>query len=158
MGSDPQSYLEYLDKHCDCAASRAEKGYLAEIHELREKLSKSQSEREKELQVLIDGTKGVIRGLYSERALLIAFLSSIFESTLEEPADKEEGFRFCLYMKTQFGQVSWHVADRDLHYFSHVPRDQGVKWDGHDSAEKEIRIEKCIAWLKERNAILCQKV
>lgn len=66
---------------------------------------------------------------YTERAHLVAFVASLYPSSLER-TDPSPGFEWVLYVDTPQGQLSWHIADEDLSLFPHVTREAGRTWDG----------------------------
>lgn len=47
-----------------------------------------------------------------------------------------------IYVVTPHGQVSWHVHDSEVEWFSFLPRRETPGWDGHTSVEKYARLEK----------------
>lgn len=79
--------------------------------------------------------------VYRERAHLLALLARVvgadnaaFTTAPDDPAWWLLGLRVG-------GRVcTWHVADRDIDLFDHVPHvdptDRRVRWDGHTTADK----------------------
>ena len=81
--------------------------------------------------------------VYTERAHLVAALTKLFPSSIEEHEgeDWDDAWRNVCFIDLPTGQVSWHIALKDLHLFEHVPRGQGRRWDGHDVDEKYRRLD-----------------
>lgn len=95
---------------------------------------------------------------YYERNQLVVALSKIYPSWLgwHRETAWEDGWRNIVYIRIptkelcmkqiQGGyearfqrQISWHIHDNDLKYFSHLK--QGLEqWDGHDTEEKYRRL------------------
>lgn len=67
MGSDPQSYLQYLHEHCDCAA--------AEIRPILEKKIKDLETENKELKTI----KDLVMKLLKSEITGIKFLTTAHE-------------------------------------------------------------------------------
>ena len=87
---------------------------------------------------------------YAERNRLVALLAALFPGSLEEnaagsPEDRAEGWNWIVYVELPTGQASWHLHDRELPLFAHVPRNQGRAWDGHTTEEKYARVERLAA-------------
>lgn len=87
---------------------------------------------------------------YTERNRLVALLAALFPSSLEEnrdgsPEDRAEGWNWVCYVDLPTGSATWHIPDRELSLFDHVPRHQGRQWDGHTTEEKYARIERLVA-------------
>lgn len=81
-----------------------------------------------------------LSGAYSERAQLVAALAHHYPASLERPSDAESGFDWIIYLDLPAGQASWHIANYDLVWFDHVPREQGRVWDGHSTYQKYKRL------------------
>lgn len=82
--------------------------------------------------------------VYTERNRLVAFLATIYPSVVTKTAIEgwEDCWHNCVYVQTPAGQMSWHFHDNDAILFVHIDRvepDQ-VKWDGHSTEEKYIRL------------------
>jgi len=88
-------------------------------------------------------------GAYTERNRLVALLSVIFPSSLEqhEGEDWEDDWRWVVYVDLPTGQASWHIHDSELALFDHLPRLAGRKWDSHTTEEKYQRVLGAIGWL-----------
>lgn len=82
-------------------------------------------------------------GCYHERAQLVAFIASRFHSYLAPPQDREPGFAYAVYIESDVGQLSWHIADPDLIFFDFLERrEMPGLWDGHTTAEKYHRLRR----------------
>jgi hypothetical protein len=77
--------------------------------------------------------------LYRERAHLVAHLAASYPSVIAP--DPEEPDWPVVYVALPAGQVSWHIAQRDMDLFRHVPSGD-ARWDGHDVAEKYGRLDE----------------
>lgn len=83
------------------------------------------------------------RGVYAERAQLIALLAAHYPAVLS--SDPDDAVRAdVVYVDTPAGQLSWHLAAIDVAaYFDSVQR-AGLHhtqlWDGHSTEEKFRRI------------------
>ncbi|MFB9991243.1 hypothetical protein ACFFLM_04520 [Deinococcus oregonensis] len=84
--------------------------------------------------------------LYSERAALVAALSKLFPASLESDPEQPD-WPVCI-IDLPTGQVSWHIAQSDLHLFMHLPRETGRVWDGHTTPEKYDRLNALYEPLK----------
>jgi hypothetical protein len=82
--------------------------------------------------------------IYRERTYLIAYLASQHECSLEPANDCEDDpdFNWIIYIDLPTGQVSWHIADSDLDLLEFVPRNEGRKWDKHDTEAKYKRVHQ----------------
>lgn len=84
----------------------------------------------------------VVRGLYRERAHLIAALTTRWPSVLA-PAEDLPGW-WIAYVHGPAGQMTWHINPADLDLVDHVDRvpvtDPRAAWDQHDTAEKYRRL------------------
>jgi len=82
-------------------------------------------------------------GVYRERNMLVSFLSKVYPSTLgkHDENDKDWGKEWLniVYIETPQGQLSWHLHDNDVELFAHLEY-SNVKWDGHTTDEKYIRL------------------
>jgi hypothetical protein len=94
---------------------------------------------------------------YYERDQLVAALSKIYPAWLGyHKGEWEDDWRNIVYIKIPIRhqvsigglgmkeiskkvQVSWHIHDRELKYFSHL-KNGTEKWDGHDTEEKYRRL------------------
>jgi hypothetical protein len=53
--------------------------------------------------------------------------------------EKPAIWQYVLYMDLPSGQVSWHILENELEWFSFLP-DYADDWDGHDRDEKYARV------------------
>jgi len=83
-------------------------------------------------------------GAYSERNKLVAFLASLYPSSLERHPDEdtewEDDWRWVVYIDLPNGQASWHLHDSELSQFDGLPRLQGRVWEGHTTEQKYERL------------------
>lgn len=99
------------------------------------------------LSVLGDVEGSALDKVYKERNRLVAWLASIYPSSLERHRPEEhedwssQWLWVCYIDLPDGGQASFHLHDSDLPLFSHVPRHQGRIWDGHSTEEKYAAIE-----------------
>ena len=85
------------------------------------------------------------RGVYRERAHLVALLASTWQSALHIDPTSPPPAAAVLYLNTPCGQLSWHVVADDLDLLAHVERaelHQTQLWDGHTTEEKFRRIRE----------------
>lgn len=80
-------------------------------------------------------------GAYAERNQLVAALSKLFPAGQKKTAIDgwDEAWHNCIYIDIPTGQVSWHIHDREMAQFAHLPAYDG-EWDGHDTPEKYRRL------------------
>ncbi|MEU4947694.1 hypothetical protein [Streptomyces lavendulae] len=80
---------------------------------------------------------------YRERAHLVAHLASLYPSQIAY-ADPEAPDWAVVTVEAPTGQMSWHVAPRDMDLFEHVERQNGLvlPWDGHSTEEKYERLRQ----------------
>lgn len=81
---------------------------------------------------------------YEERNMLVSALSKLFPSYLaehQEDEDWEDDWRNIVFIELPTGQVSWHIHDSELKFFSHLEYQEN-KWDGHNTKEKYRRLGK----------------
>lgn len=78
---------------------------------------------------------------YAERNQLVAALSKLFPAGQKKTAIEgwDEAWHNCVYIDLPTGQVSWHIHDREMAQFEHLPPYVG-EWDGHDTPEKYRRL------------------
>lgn len=87
--------------------------------------------------------------LYRERAHLVAHLAAVYPSRIGvDPAEPDWPV---VYVETEAGQMSWHLAAADLPLFAHVPRGD-ANWDGHTTVEKYRRLDNLTRTLAARGA------
>jgi hypothetical protein len=81
-----------------------------------------------------------LKGVYRERAHLVAFLTSVLPATLAETDPDTPGWPV-VTVDTPAGQLSWHIAPEDTDLFGHMDRTpEGIAWDGHSTEEKYERL------------------
>lgn len=101
---------------------------------------------------------------YDERNRMVAVLTKLFPASLErhpeEDLEWEDDWRWVVYIDSPAGQLSWHIHDRQVPMFEHLPRFQGRKWDGHTTEDKYKRLAEMpvqaaeVAGLREDKARL----
>ena len=79
--------------------------------------------------------------IYRERHHVVAHLAAMYPAVMVLNADEDEPDWPILYITLPTGQVSWHIAPRDMDLFRHVPLGNAV-WDGHDVVEKYERLDR----------------
>jgi hypothetical protein len=78
------------------------------------------------------------RGVYRERAHLLAHLAAIYPSHFQsDPAEPDWPV---LFISLPTGQACWHIAPDDLDLFPHVAPG-GDTWDGHTTELKYRRLD-----------------
>lgn len=80
-----------------------------------------------------------VAAVYRERAHLVAYLAAVYPSALG--IDPDEPDWPVVYIETDAGQLSWHLAPDDLPLFAHVPRSASAAWDGHTTEQKYARLD-----------------
>lgn len=81
--------------------------------------------------------------VYNERDRLVALISSIYPSYIAIDESAEDGFKNVVYIDSPKGQLSWHIADKEVELFSHLSVKDN-NWDGHTTEEKYERIAEII--------------
>jgi len=80
---------------------------------------------------------------YFERDMLVSLLSKIYPSYLtkhpESDTEWEKDWRNIVVINSPTGQLSWHIHDSELPFFTHLEQDSN-RWDGHTNLTKYIRI------------------
>ncbi|MER5482954.1 hypothetical protein ABT024_07020 [Streptomyces sp. NPDC002812] len=81
-------------------------------------------------------------GAYRERARLVAHLASLYPSQIAY-TDADTDWPV-VTIEAPTGQMSWHVAPRDVELFEHVERRNGLvlPWDGHTTEQKYERLRQ----------------
>jgi hypothetical protein len=109
-----------------------------ELDKLRRAVAKAEAERD---------------AGYADRIELAAYIASTRtrQSFVKPDADPDSpGFTDILFIDLPSPegdrQVSFHIADADLHMVSGVPRSSTVAWDGHDKDEALRRIRTATAY------------
>ena len=75
--------------------------------------------------------------LYEHRCLLfinlVLALKGVNASAWK--SDLDFGSWFCLYLETEYGQISYHIPNKFLFLVEpEIPQVDNYKWDGHSSA------------------------
>jgi hypothetical protein len=88
-------------------------------------------------------------GAYRERAHLAAYLAALHPSHIGR-SDPNAPDWPVLIVETPAGQMSWHIAERDVDLFAHVRHTDRVcrGWDGHTTDQKYERLRKLTATAK----------
>src|SRR6185436_11702621 len=80
---------------------------------------------------------------YGERNMLVAFLAVCYPAHLARhpAADRlwDDDWRWIVCVHTPYGQMTWHIHDRELPFFDHLPR-LANDWDEHTTIEKYARL------------------
>lgn len=85
---------------------------------------------------------------YRERAHLVAHLAAVYPSVLGiDPAEPDWPV---VYVETEAGQLSWHIAPDDVPLFAHVERSTSAVWDGHTTGAKYARLDNLTRTLTAR--------
>ncbi|TVL89810.1 hypothetical protein CD790_25790 [Streptomyces sp. SAJ15] len=97
-----------------------------QLDDLQDRLQRAEAERD---------------AAYRERAHLVAYLASRYLSHIGH-TDPDAPDWPVVIVETPAGQMSWHIAERDLELFGHVrPTSEGLTgWDGHTTEEKYARL------------------
>ncbi|MEU1309475.1 hypothetical protein ABZ419_11350 [Streptomyces cinnamoneus] len=84
--------------------------------------------------------------VYRERAHLVAYLAALHPSHIGN-TDPDAPDWAVVIVEAPGGQLSWHIAERDLDLFEHVmPTNRICRgWDGHTTDEKYERIRTLTA-------------
>jgi hypothetical protein len=82
---------------------------------------------------------------YSERNLCVGVIARMAEKLgwpvwlgKHEGGEWDHDWRNILFIETPAGQISWHLHDREMHYFERFPACD-TPWDGHSTTEKYER-------------------
>lgn len=86
-----------------------------------------------------------LNDVYEERDRLVALISTFYPSHLarHEGEDWDDNWRNVVYIETPEGQLSWHIADDEVHLFGHLVAGEN-DWDGHTTEEKYKRVERLV--------------
>jgi len=89
-----------------------------------------------------------INKAYWERNQLVCALSKVFPSFISEQDPDMQGydkdFKYVCYIELPTGQVSWHLMNTEIEYFSHLEIKKDVLsnfWDGHSDELKYERLK-----------------
>jgi hypothetical protein len=83
----------------------------------------------------LEAMKASLASAYTERAVLLGLLASMYPSHMFEPDDAQIGFSNALCIHFPWGQGTWHIADHDLRYFGPLETTDG-DYDGHSTQDK----------------------
>jgi hypothetical protein len=86
--------------------------------------------------------------LYRERAHLVSHLTVLYPSCIGPAPDVDEPGWALVFVETSEGQMTWHIAPRDLDLFGHL-QIRTPEWDGHTTAEKYRRLDALTATVGE---------
>lgn len=96
-------------------------------------------------------------GAYRERAQLVAHFAALYPSHIGRTDPGAPDWPV-LIVETPTGQMSWHIAERDLDLFGHVqptgPEHRG--WDGHTTEEKYERLRALTAAPRSAEAAIAR--
>lgn len=86
----------------------------------------------------------IINSVYSERDQCVSALTKLafqlgWDVGLGTDETAEPGWKHVVYVDLPTGQVSWHIPDKEVSWFSSLPV-YTKKWDGHDTVEKYRRL------------------
>ncbi|MEU2674805.1 hypothetical protein ABZ622_39445 [Streptomyces sp. NPDC007164] len=88
-----------------------------------------------------DPTNNQLDATYRERAHLVALLAALHPSHIghTDPTAPEWAV---VTIETPAGQMTWHIAERDMDLFAHVQPTNRIcrGWDGHTTGEKYQRM------------------
>lgn len=96
---------------------------------------------------IFDGPEA-LAALYRERAHLVAHLAAYYPSTAGYTDPRTPDW-LVVTVWTSEGQATWHINRADEDLFEHVPR-ATMAWDGHTTAEKYERVDRCTKALARR--------
>ncbi|MCX5201074.1 hypothetical protein OG897_06305 [Streptomyces sp. NBC_00237] len=84
-------------------------------------------------------------GAYRERARLVAHLASLYPSHIGHTDPTAPDWAVVI-IEAPTGQMSWHIAERDMDLFAHVEPTNRIcrGWDGHTTDEKYERLAQLI--------------
>ncbi|TXS78664.1 hypothetical protein [Streptomyces sp. sk2.1] len=89
----------------------------------------------------LDALYDQLDATYRERAHLVAHLAALHPSHIghTDPAAPDWAV---VTIETPAGQMTWHIAERDMDLFTHVQPTNRIcrGWDGHTTAEKYQRM------------------
>lgn len=99
----------------------------------------------------LDAARAEKDSAYAERNQCVAFISKLatvlrWRAWLgrHDEADTtwDREWLSIVFVETPMGQLSWHIHDRELPLFEHLPPKPGRAWDGHTTAEKYERMAR----------------
>lgn len=104
-----------------------------------------------EIQDLLNRALEAKRHAYQERNMVVALLARLYNGGTKKTdiKDWDSEWNNCVYIRTPFGQMSWHYHDSDTILFDKLPEFSG-EWDGHTTEEKYERLLDLIRHLDEQ--------
>lgn len=96
-----------------------------------------------------------IDAAYRERAHLVAYLAALHPSHIGHTDPNAPGWAV-VTVEAPGGQMSWHIAERDMDLFTHVEPTNRIcrGWDGHTADEKYERLRRLTA-KAEKFSLIC---
>lgn len=84
---------------------------------------------------------------YTERAYLLALLATMFPALGYIDEEGDPGFQRVVALFVGGYWHCWHISDKDLELFHHVPmkREEDTIYDGHTTELKYARIRGFVA-------------
>ncbi|KAB7839476.1 hypothetical protein [Streptomyces mobaraensis] len=84
--------------------------------------------------------------VYRERAHLVAHLAALHPAHIGYTDPNAPDWAVVI-LETPAGQLSWHIAERDMGLFEHVEPTNRIcrTWDGHTTDEKYARLRALTA-------------
>lgn len=84
--------------------------------------------------------------IYKERDMILVLLARLaiengYTVGIGIDEEKPDIWKYVLYIDLPTGQVSWHILENELPWFSFVPGYEKI-WDGHSRKEKYLRLLK----------------
>ncbi|MER8197079.1 hypothetical protein ABTY00_24315 [Streptomyces microflavus] len=92
-----------------------------------------------------------LSAVYRERAHLVAHLAAVYPAAIG--TDPNEPDWPVLFIETDAGQLSWHIAPDDVPLFAHVPRSDSSVWDGHTTEQKYARLDNLTRTRAQRGRV-----
>lgn len=89
-----------------------------------------------------------LSAVYRERSHLVAHLAAVYPSVIG--TDPSEPDWPVVFIDTDAGQLSWHIAPDDVPLFAHVRRDEAAAWDGHTTEQKYARLDNLTRTVTQR--------
>ena len=93
-----------------------------------------------------DGARNHRDEAYRQRDELLAVLSSDYESHLMPSSMTRLNWKWAVCVHLPAGQVAYTISDETADtLFAHLPRSADNHWDGHDRAERTLRLAEHVA-------------
>lgn len=85
-----------------------------------------------------------LNSVYAERNAIVSLATKMaialgYESGFRTDEQAEDEWKTVIYINLPTGQVSWHIHERELLWFRHLPQ-FSQSWDGHSTAQKYDRV------------------